>query len=790
VEPFPSKNQHVTNEDLQAFSFGKLSSEASHRVSDHLAFCPRCRLAFAEAMKSLDVPISAPIISEESSVDPTSNDLEPLLSIPGYRKLQRISQGGMGYVYVAIQEQTNKTVAIKVIQPRRHDAYGSDRKKRLIREAHALTKIDHPNIVHPLEVIMVNDAPALIMEFIQGQLLNRWIREHKPDFMIAALFTKQLTQAIVHAHQRGVVHCDLKPQNVLVTTVDSKPSLKIIDFGLAKLSDEDWSITCSGDVLGTPAYMAPEQTSGSVLKANPTIDVYGLGTILYELLTGRPPFEAPTPAMLLAKVARQTPERPSRIKSDIPISLELICLKCLEKHPDDRYASAAHLVQDLQAMLDNRPITAKPTSRYKKVTRFIQSNRAVSLTLLLSGLIAVVGMFAIGNLWREAQTKATIEESFLDTELQRQDAAKRAEQAEDAVLEELRTSFQEITEMLFGTTPEREDAEWETLDRLAKRWSRYADRVSDSKKSKLIQAEALMGIGSIHATLGDLDTAETKLSSALSTLPEAFSSADDESRRLAIESETYWQLAKCLFDSGKTNESDEAFQKSRSCIDQAIELKQDDFSHGLLNARLLCDYGTMLTRTARIDDAQLKLNDSISSLEKLLTLQERGGSGAYADTNPRTNVLRQLWASRIALARVFRMRGSVLQATELLVNASPQVSDLEKLGPDDPTTLRLNFLQRNALGLCQLDQGQFELGRQSFLDALYYQELLLKQYPRRQELRKNHASLLGTLAVVSIQLGKPEDALEYIYKSLGINSRLAMEYPASSIQSKPNMHTV
>ena len=427
MEPFPSKNQHVTNEDLQAFSFGKLSSEASHRVSDHLAFCPRCRLAFAEAMKSLDVPISAPIISEESSVDPTSNDLEPLLSIPGYRKLQRISQGGMGYVYVAIQEQTNKTVAIKVIQPRRHDAYGSDRKKRLVREAHALTKIDHPNIVHPLEVIMVNDAPALIMEFIQGQLLNRWIREHKPDFMIAALFTKQLTQAIVHAHQRGVVHCDLKPQNVLVTTVDSKPSLKIIDFGLAKLSDEDWSITCSGDVLGTPAYMAPEQTSGSVLKANPTIDVYGLGTILYELLTGRPPFEAPTPVMLLAKVARQTPERPSRIKSDIPISLELICLKCLEKHPDDRYASAAHLVQDLQAMLDNRPITAKPTSRYKKVTRFIQSNRAVSLTLLLSGLIAVVGMFAIGNLWREAQTKATIEESFLDTELQRQDAAKRAE---------------------------------------------------------------------------------------------------------------------------------------------------------------------------------------------------------------------------------------------------------------------------------------------------------------------------------------------------------------------------
>ncbi len=702
MEPFPSKTQHITKDELQAFSLGTLSSEASHRVSDHLAFCPRCRLAFAETMASIEVPIDSSTTQKGSSEKPLPNDHVPPLSLPGYRQLERIAQGGMGYIYIARQEQTNKTVAIKVIQPRHKDAYGSDRKKRLVREAHALTKIDHPNIVFPIEVIMVNDSPALVMEYIQGQPLNRWIREHKPNYVTSALFAKQLTQAIIHAHQRGVVHCDLKPQNVIVTTVDTKLCLKIIDFGLAKLSDEDWSITCSGDVLGTPAYMAPEQTSGSVLKANPAIDVYGLGAILYELLTGRPPFEAPTSAMLLSRVALQSPKRPSRIKPDVPASLELICLKCLEKRPEDRYATAVQLAQDLQAFLDNKAVKAKAPGLLKTITRLIQANRAICLTLLLSTAIAVFGGFATVNLWRKAQSEDTTQESLLDTAAQRKDPAIQVEQAEDAVLEELRTSFQEITEMLFGTTPEREDAEWETLDRLAKRWSRYADRVSDSKKSKLIQAEALMRIGSIHATLGDLDTAETKLSSALSTLPEAFSSADDESRRLAIESETYWQLAKCLFDSGKTNESDEAFQKSRSCIDQAIELKQDDFSHGLLNARLLCDYGTMLTRIARIEDAQLRLNDSISSLEKLLTLVERGDA-SVADTNPRTNVFQQLLASRIAQARAFRMRGSVSQATELLVNASPQLSDLEKLDPDDPTTLRLNFLQRNALGLCQLD---------------------------------------------------------------------------------------
>jgi len=150
-----------------------------------------------------------------------------------------------------------KQVAIKVIKHREASGYGSERKKRLVREAHALTKIDHPNIVHPLEVVLVNDSPALIMEYIQGQPLHRWAKQHKPDIRTAAVLIKELAQAVLHAHRRGVIHCDLKPQNILVTNVDSKPSLKIIDFGLAKLSDEDWSITSSGDVLGTPAYMAP-----------------------------------------------------------------------------------------------------------------------------------------------------------------------------------------------------------------------------------------------------------------------------------------------------------------------------------------------------------------------------------------------------------------------------------------------------------------------------------------------------------------------------------------------------
>lgn len=726
-------------------------------------------------MNSIEVPPSTSIDSEKPTKDSTSDNSEPIPDIPGYRLLNRVAQGGMGCVYVAIQERSEKTVAIKVVKQRHEDAYGSDRKKRLVREAHALTKIDHPNIVHPMEVVLVKDAPAMVMEYVEGQPLHRWIREHKPDPTTATLLTKQLTQAIIHAHQRGVVHCDLKPQNVIVSTVDKKPLLKIIDFGLAKLSDEDWSITCSGDVLGTPAYMAPEQTTGAVLKANPMIDVYGLGTILYELLTGHPPFEAPTSAMLLAKVARHSPKQPSKINPSIPVSIENICLKCLEKRPEDRYASASHLVQDLQAFLDNKSISAKSISWYTKCRRSLRENRAISLMLFFCGVIAVCGFASMFALWRETKTKATIAETLLDTELQRQDATQRAEQAEDTVLEELRTSLQETTERLFGSVPEKEDSDWETLDRLATRWSRFADRISDTNKSKLIQAEALMRVGSIYATLGDLVTADEKFQAVLGSVSEVFSSSDEESRRLAIKSETHWQIARSLFDGGKTGESDKAFQDSRSSILKAIELNQGDDGFRLLDARILCDYATMLTRTSRVDEAQQRLLESISSLENLLSPQEE--NSIPADAILRTEFLKQLCASKIALARVFRMRGELAQAIDLLANTSAGLSFLEKLDPEDPVVLRLRSLQSDTLGFSQLAQGQLDFSRQSFLEATHYQEMLLKQYPRRQDFLKNYANFLGSLAVVSIRLRNPDEALNYIFKSLRIHSELTERFP-------------
>lgn len=770
MEPFSSKNQHISSQELQSFSLGTLSSEDSHRVSDHLAFCPRCRLAFAETMQSIEVPMStpnAPIESRQSAE-----------SIPGYRHLERIAQGGMGSVYLAIQDHTNKQVAIKVIKQREASGYGSERKKRLVREAHALTKIDHPNIVHPLEVVLVNDSPALIMEYIQGQPLHRWAKQHKPDIRTAAVLTKELAQAVLHAHQRGVIHCDLKPQNILVTNVDSKPSLKIIDFGLAKLSDEDWSITSSGDVLGTPAYMAPEQTSGSVLKATPTIDVYGLGTILYELLTGRPPFEAPTSAKVLAMVARQSPVRPSKIDQQVPPSLDRICLKCLEKRPEDRYASAKLLAEDLQAFLDDKPILAREPSGLAKLRRLVQANPLLSFAFVFSALLAVTSLIAFVNLRKEFLANSKMTRYLQAVEIQKLSEANRADEAEQTVLNELRTSLSEATERLFGATPDKEDTEWTALERIAERWERFADRNHDSMAGRLVQSEALMRIGSIHALLGQLDAAEPKLLSALTALPETFSEAPKESQRLAVRAETHWHLAKCFFDAGKATDSEQSFQEAWQNSQQAISLQPQGGKHRLLSARIQCDYGTMLLRTSRSEDAQQKMIDSISELEKFIE-SSNSEEPQIVSSNQSIDATKQICASKIALAQANRMRGEHSKAIALLESLSTRLADLENRSPEDPMIAMLNSTQGYAIGMCQLEQGKFEAARHSFLKAMAHQERLLAEYPSRQDLQKNYGSLCGSLAVVSVRLNRPEDAFKFISKSFEINSDLAQKHPGN-----------
>jgi serine/threonine protein kinase len=764
--------EHLTLELLRAFCLGTLLPEPARQVSDHLAFCPTCRLAFVETMNTIELPASAAAQGPQGA-NAKLETTEPIPTIPGYLRLERISAGGMGIVYHALHSASNQPVAIKVIKPRFSEAYGSDRKERLIREAHALTKINHPNIVRAIETILVNDAPALVMEYIPGQPLHRWIRTHQPDCQTAALLTWQLAQAVAHAHEQGVVHCDLKPHNVLVTSEEHPPHLKLIDFGLAKLSDEDWHITQSGDVLGTPAYMAPEQTTGQPLRGHPAIDIYGLGTILYELITARAPFDASSSTMLLAKVAGETPQRPSQLRPDVPRALERICLKCLEKAPEDRYETAELLAQDLQAFLSGKTIAAKAPPLTKQFLRFLRANRAICALLLITASLAIGG---VALLWRDWRMNSQLQASIQQVATENEAAAARAEQAEEAVLDELRISLEETTERLFGAAPSQEDAEWKVLQRLAQRWGRFADHIADSHASQLVRAEAIMRIATIQMTLGDLHSVRDKLQTALDSLPAETAEPTKEVRRLTLAAETYWQIAKCLFDGGQVIESKQAFRDSLSQIEQAEKLQLQNTDHQFLEAKILCDYGTVLTRVSRVQEAQEVLTRSISRLESLQTSPLRTTDDFHTSIS-HAEVLKRLWASRNALAKVMVARGAAAQATELLEHAPRELKELESQLPDDPTIHRLLSAQKNILAICQQNLGRLEMSKNSFLEALNYQQKVVDQYPSRPDLLKNSAAIYGSLAAICLRLQHMDEALRYVSESLRINSELAERYP-------------
>jgi hypothetical protein len=298
----------------------------------------------------------------------------------------------MGVVYKARHLQLNRLVALKMILAGSHA--GEQELARFRREAEAVARLQHPNIVQIYEVGELKGLPFLALEFCAGGSLDKLLEDRSLSFPEVASLVEVLAKGMHAAHQRRIVHRDLKPANILFTA-DGTP--KITDFGLAKCLDESAGCTPTNAVLGTPSYMAPEQANGRGQSIGLAADVYALGAILYELLTGRPPFEAATNLDTIFQVVRDEPVPPRRLRPKVPRDLETICLKCLQKEPGQRYESAEALAHDLQRFLEGRPIWARPVGRLTRVTKW--SRRAPARAALLVVLVVVLGtlLFEVGD---------------------------------------------------------------------------------------------------------------------------------------------------------------------------------------------------------------------------------------------------------------------------------------------------------------------------------------------------------------------------------------------------------
>jgi WD40 repeat protein len=390
----------LSDEQLRAFLLGDLTERDGDAVAAHLEACPECeatarrldgladrvihslRRAFPREDDTNQATIDSP------GRDTTQIQAPALVHIPGYEIVGELARGGMGVVYKARQLQANRIVALKMVLAGTFASPAEQERFRL--EGEAAASLDHPHIVPVYEVGEHQGHPFFSMKHIErGSLAGQLERWRAPR--AAARLIRQVALAVHHAHQHGILHRDLKPANILI---DEHDQAHVTDFGLARRLERDVSLTQSGALVGTPEYMAPEQARGS--KALSTaVDVYGLGSILYVLLTGRPPFLGATVLEVLEQVTGAEPAKPGSLAAGMPRDLETITLRCLAKEPAQRYGSARELADDLGRFLQGEPVRARPVGAGERLWRWVRRNPG--LAALMSVVLGLLTVIAIGS---------------------------------------------------------------------------------------------------------------------------------------------------------------------------------------------------------------------------------------------------------------------------------------------------------------------------------------------------------------------------------------------------------
>ncbi len=366
--------------------------------------------------------------------------------IPGYEILETIGRGGMGIIFKARQVGLKRIVALKRILSGAHAS--TEELERFRREAEAVAQLQHPNIVQVYEIGEQDGQPFFSLEYVDGGTLADFTKGQPQPSMQAAKFIITLARAVECAHQRGILHRDLKPSNILLqkdeggrmkdetNEVISDSSFilhpssfrpKITDFGLAKQLGSDDGGTATGDILGTPSYMAPEQATGNTRAIGPATDVYALGAILYELLTGRPPYRGESPIDTVEQVCRGDVIPPGRLVPKLPRDIETICLKCLAKEPVKRYLRAADLADDLERFTDGKPILARRTGPWGQGVKWVRRRPALA-AFLASTAVGLIALAILSVLWSNARFQSALDRERLN----KAEAEFQSEQARQA----------------------------------------------------------------------------------------------------------------------------------------------------------------------------------------------------------------------------------------------------------------------------------------------------------------------------------------------------------------------
>ncbi len=544
--------------------------------------------------------------------------------------VRELGRGGFGIVYLAHDPTLERLVALKV--PRPEFLMHAGLRQRFLHEARAAAGLDHPNLVPVYEVGEAGPVCYLAAAYCPGTSLAAWLRERAdpvPPREAAALLAT-LAEAVHHAHRHGVVHRDLKPANVLLAfsgVVDEsvRPQAafvpKITDFGIAKVQGAGTTDTTTGVVLGTPSYMAPEQALGSSANVGPAADVYALGVILYEMLTGRPPFRGTTPVETLDLVRSQEPVPPRQLQPQLPLDLDTVCLKCLEKDASRRYGSAEALADDLRRFLEDRPIVARPVGRGERLWRWCRREAAVAGLLAAVLVVLAAGATVSGALAVRANAKAKeAEESAAIARQEAERADRKAEEAEKAESETLasyRASTDDVIEQLIGSKPDLGPQERAYLEKTLTRWQEFARRHGDDERSQAIRAEGHFRVGLLWQKLGKRDVALKEYEQATvlyKKLAKALPAVPDYQRGLAT---THNNLGNLLRDLGKRDEARQEYERAREIQRKLLGASPGVPEYRLELARTHNNLGLLLKDLGELDEAREENEQSLELRKQL-----------------------------------------------------------------------------------------------------------------------------------------------------------------------------
>lgn len=632
----------------------------------------------------------------ESLVVNDESDLS-LPSVPGYRVLREVGRGGMGVVFQARHLALNRIVALKMILDA--NLANAERLHRFQLEAELAARILHPNVVAVYEVGTAQNRPFLALEWVEGGSLAQKLRT---DGLFsprkAAELVQVLARAVHAAHAEGVIHRDLKPGNVLLSAQPAGDVPKIADFGLAKPITRDHALTTTGAIVGTPEYMAPEQAGADGAPVGPGCDIYALGVILYELLTGRPPFRADSLVMTLHLVMKVEPVAPRSLNPGVPRDLETICLKCLEKDPVRRYESASALADDLSRFVNGEPIKARPVSVVNRAWRL--ARRHVGYSLLGGLAVALLLTLVVGSV-AFALTEARLRRDIVDRET-------RAEAARDAArkrfFETVRT-LNPVTRTGFATLDTQSDRRNSFLMQ-AELCEAYLQGLPAGREKTPRDLNVIVYLATIRAELGDHEAAEKLYDMGIAQAEQLYKARPADENVTSLLSFGYLSKGTYLKKSLRLPEAMDNFARSRT-------YGRDWLASSGENADAVNHF---LAATTRLQDVQYELrqtDDAIKTLTELISDCRRLCPPRLdhpANAIELSEVLRRLG---VVLDEVGRTQEAIAPVTEALELLAPLDKDQQNL--EARIQYNSNLLLRAAMyeRLGRLDEAETDRKRLS-----------------------------------------------------------------------------